>query len=288
MFSETLQEVVLSRGLIDATGQRHRSAWLRPLTGAQEAALSGSQRLDPHGVSELLSDSVARLGGYADPEPALMGALTRSDRSRLVLWLRASLFGDRVLLTITCPNPACGELADMDLRISEIAPPPTALAPEAIEVATPAGAAVLREPTGEDDQHLAGLEGSHRSRAGALWQRLVTLEGEPLSDWWALDAASRHQLALALHRMSQAPELSFVTRCPSCAGWIELHLDPVRLLRRQLALGAGRLLVEVHALAFHYGWGEAEILALSRTRRWRYLELLRRQVEGRPLLETWS
>ena len=58
---------------------------------------------------------------------------------------------------------------------------------------------------------------------------------------------------------------------------------PVDLLARSLATGEQRLLAEVHSLAFHYGWSEADILALPRPRRFAYLELLRDQLEGRPL-----
>ena len=46
------------------------------------------------------SFSVSRLGGYIDPGPEHMEALTRYDRQRLVLRLRESLFGDRLLLTV--------------------------------------------------------------------------------------------------------------------------------------------------------------------------------------------
>jgi hypothetical protein len=54
---------------------------------------------------------------------------------------------------------------------------------------------------------------------------------------------------------------------------------------REVGASAGRLLAEVHFLAFHYGWSEGEILDLPRTHRWRYLELLRNQLEGRPLVD---
>lgn len=287
MFAESFTEVRLARGLVDETARRHRRAWLRPLTGWQEAALSGAT-LDPRGVSELLCQSLARLGGYSDPSAELMDALTRYDRQRLVLCLRQSLFGDRLPLTLRCPNPDCGELADMDLEISSLLPDATEPVPEVVEVQTPQGRALLREPTGVDDQVMHTHRGSHRERSDALWARLVLeLDGRPL-DVDALTLETRQLLALGLERISRHPELSFVTRCPECGGWIELHLDPIALLARELELGAGRLVVEVHALAFHYHWTEAEVLALSRTRRWRYLELVKRQVEGRPLLDTWT
>jgi hypothetical protein len=65
---------------------------------------------------------------------------------------------------------------------------------------------------------------------------------------------------------------------------MEVELHPAELLARELRLGGDRLPAEVHVLAWYYGWSEAEILALPRTRRWTYLELVKRQVEGRPLI----
>ena len=76
----------------------------------------------------------------------------------------------------------------------------------------------------------------------------------------------------------------FTTWPSSCSAWFELELGPADLLAWELGLGSDRLFAEVHLLAFSYHWSEEAILALPRERRWRYLELLRRQGEGRPLL----
>ncbi|MGH2511825.1 MAG: hypothetical protein ACRDGQ_03965, partial [Candidatus Limnocylindrales bacterium] len=118
-----------------------------------------------------------------------------------------------------------------------------------------------------------------------MWGRLVSRTGEPVGadGWLALDPASTQLLAAALAGLDPCADLAFVSTCPRCGTWIELELDPVDLLVRSLATGEPRLLAEAHCLAFHYGWSEAEILALARPRRLAYLELLRDQVEGRPL-----
>ena len=166
--------------------------------------------------------------------------------------------------------------------------------PEWIEVDTPDGPARFRPPTGADEHAVAGRESAapEHERDVVLWCRIVARVGdrEPLApdDWLALAPASRQAIALALARSGTAPELFFASRCPSCAAWLELDLDPFELLTRQFRLGADRLLAEVHSLAFHYGWSEDQILSLPRSRRWRYLELLQSQLEGRPLLGTWS
>lgn len=59
--------------------------------------------------------------------------------------------------------------------------------------------------------------------------------------------------------------------CPACAHHFLLLLDPGSLLAEELRMKAARLLGEVVALARAFGWREADILALSASRRAAYL-----------------
>lgn len=299
MFGETARQVVLQHGVIDDTGTRHRVALLRPLSGWQEAALGAAAgSLDAASRSELLAACLERLGGYGEVSPELCAALPRGDQDLLALHLRVLMFGDRVDLTVRCPNPDCGELADLGLPLAELLPDTERPLPERIAVDTPSGPAILRRPTAEDDALVEQLGGDRASRSAALWSRLLLALGEQEAseagpaltpeEWAALPPATRQTLALALGEDPCGPELSFASRCPSCRAWIELELVPIELLARELARGADRLLVELHCLAFHYGWSEDQCLSLPRDRRWRYLELLTRQLEGKPLLDAWS
>lgn len=64
---------------------------------------------------------------------------------------------------------------------------------------------------------------------------------------------------------------------------MEVELDAAFLLATELGGASDRLFAEVHLLAFHYHWSEAAILSLTRQRRWRYLDLIRRQTAGQPV-----
>ena len=277
--------VELPHGLFDADGVCHRHAVLRPVTGREELILADADA-GPRAVSDLLAAVIERLGGYDGVDDALAAALTRGDRQALTLHLRAGLYGDRIPLIVRCPNPACAALSDVDLRISELLPASAPPRPW-LECDTPSGLAQIREATGADDDLVAGHGGSRAERVALLWSRLLVLDQREIDtdEWPALPAATRHAVALALAEGTRAPELCFLTRCPTCRAVIELALDPFALLARELRSGGDRLLAEVHALAFHYHWPESEILALPRPRRWRYLELLGRELEGRPILE---
>lgn len=186
---------------------------------------------------------------------------------------------------VVCPNPCCREAADLGLSVSGLAPESAVAAPELIRAETPAGPAILREPTGADNACVAGLPGVAAS--ALLWSRLVLdLAGQGTitpEAWTELDAGVRYALALALAEAQSGPVLSFVSPCPSCRALMEVELDAAALLAAEMGSAADRIFAEVHLLAFHYHWTEDAILSLGRDRRWRYLELLRRQAAGQPL-----
>ncbi|MBS0643116.1 MAG: hypothetical protein JSS43_24895 [Proteobacteria bacterium] len=290
---EPAREVALARGLIDETGARHRRVLLRPLNGWQEWSLAAApDRIGAAEVHALLASCIERLGGYSEIDTSHTAALSRGDRARLALELRSLLFEDRLPLTQRCPNPDCRELADLDLFVSQLLGEPGAPEPEWFDVATEDGPARVRPPTGLDEEISMALPAPPEQQAALLWSRITGAVGDQrgltAEDWLALRPATRQAIAMALADGEAAPDLTFLSRCPACAGWLELEINPFDLLTRELRRGADRLLAEVHCIAFHYSWSEDTILALPRSRRWRYLELLRDQIEGRPLNEGWG
>jgi hypothetical protein len=77
--------------------------------------------------------------------------------------------------------------------------------------------------------------------------------------------------------MAQADPLADIQLkidCPSCRHRWRAAFDIVSFLWTEIEAWAGRMLSEVHTLARAYGWREAEILALSATRRQFYLEMV--------------
>src|SRR5262249_22494798 len=70
-------------------------------------------------------------------------------------------------------------------------------------------------------------------------------------------------------------DLSFALQCPQCAAVWEAPFDAAGFFWQELSDWARRLLRDVHELASAYGWSEAEILALTPTRRGAYLDLIR-------------
>jgi hypothetical protein len=292
MWSDLRRDVVLSRGLIDEQGTQYRHASLRTLSGLQEAAWADAgDPLARDRIHALLSASLERIGDYERPDADLVAALSRSDQSRLLFGLRRLLFGERILVVTRCANPGCGELIDISMRVDELSEPEPQAQPEWIEVETPDGVARVRPATGADELACgrAGVIGPER--AALLWSRLIQAVGaQPCAgpaDWWALAPATRQAIALGLAE-ADSDGADILSACPACGAAIELRADPATLMLRELHHGVQRLGAELHCLAFHYGWTEAESLQLPRQRRWQYLELLNRELEGRPLIDGWT
>jgi hypothetical protein len=62
--------------------------------------------------------------------------------------------------------------------------------------------------------------------------------------------------------------------CPTCGTGGHALLDAADVLFREIGVTRGDLYRQVHRLALGYHWSEADILALSWTKRQRYLDLL--------------
>lgn len=273
--------LVLPRGVVDTDGVRHDTVVFASLTGREEFVLSGlGTDPGPREVSTLLATCIARLGGYEGVDETLAAALPRADRDVALLGLRRLLFGERVSLVLRCP--ACEALADLDVQIEQLLPRERGV--EHIDVDTPHGPARLRPPNGADDVVVADSALPTQLSAALLWSRLVVQLGDRDSidaeDWLQLDAPTRLALGLALADAPGQPEHVVVTACPDCGAPYGVRLDPATLLLREVGPRGSRILAEVHTLAFHYHWSEGEILALPRSRRWAYLDLLRNELSG--------
>ena len=285
----TVLEVQLGRGLVDTDGVRHRTAHFVPPDGWLEAAVTeavdptGPAPVDPGTRHRVLAGALERIGGYAEPDAALIGALSRGDLDQLGYGLRRAVLGSALALVLHCANPACREAADVDLTVEDLLAATVEPEPEWFAARAADGDEVLlRAATGLDDLAVAAVDGPPEVRTAALMARLVRDVASP-ADWLARPAAQRTAALLALAAAPVAPTTDLQVSCPSCAAVMEVRLDPLVLLARELRAGGDRLLLETHCLAFHYGWSEEEILALPRQRRWGYLALLRAQVTGAPL-----
>jgi hypothetical protein len=98
-------------------------------------------------------------------------------------------------------------------------------------------------------------------------------EGQPVEND-RLPQSILERLELEMSRLDAQANIQVELECPSCRrGWTAAF-DILAFFWSELDAWAQRLLVEVHQLASVYGWREADILAMSATRRSSYLNIV--------------
>jgi hypothetical protein len=89
----------------------------------------------------------------------------------------------------------------------------------------------------------------------------------------ALPESIVERVAEHLSKADPRAETLIRLTCAACGHQWQVVMDIERFLWVKVAALAKRLLREVHVLARAYGWGEADILAMTATRRQFYLEM---------------
>jgi hypothetical protein len=250
----------------DAGIRRRRDFAFRPLTGALEMALAEtaeSASSTPQAVTRALDLALARIGGEA-PSAARIAALCVGDRQFLMRELERHLGSEGGWFQADCRH--CGGPFDFRIDYTEL---PIQEAPEGFPRATvlhDGRELAFRLPTGADQEALLRIP---EAEAPTWLMRRLALDAD------ALPPAAPDLLAeveAALDAVAPGIVLTVQSTCPQCGGDNPVDLDPYRALARS----SEPLLQEIHQIAAHYHWSEADILALPRTRRQRYLQLIDR------------
>ena len=175
----------------------------------------------------------------------------------LLAW-HTTLFGRRWRAYARCPT--CEATLEYDIPVDRAA---LTAPPDHLEIEAGERRYVVRWPDSGDLAAAAACPDRDRARA-LLVARIVGAEAEPV-------AVPAILAALAdAHRACWTMTLC----CCDCAGSWEVAFDPGEFLWRELRAAARRILREVDVLARAYHWSEADILALSDTRRHAYLEMV--------------
>lgn len=201
-----------------------------------------------------------------------LDALPIGHRDALLMSLRSWLFGPELNTVTACP--ACAEPLESALHIDDLRLDAAAMG--AVYAASIAGWQLrFRSPTQGD---LLAVSADHdvcSARLGVLSRCLIearAADGSPAS---AAALPDSIVTAITQEMASADPqanvELALV--CPACTHAWTAGFDIVRLLWTEIHAWARRTLRDVHRLARAYGWREADVLALSPTRRQIYLSM---------------
>lgn len=216
----------------------------------------------------------ALLDGVPGGAEGAAQALPVGRRDAQLLELQQALFGPTLDALAQCPH--CGEQLELNLRVSDLR------VPDATDMAEAEPVVCLEH----DGYHLRGRLPDSRDLAAAaqaadvheardmLMQRCLleaTHDGQPLAPHELPDTLLR-QLGDAMSAADPQADTELALECPACAHCWNEPFDVGSYLLCSLEQWAERCLDQVHTLAQAYGWTEAHILALSPSRRARYIE----------------
>jgi hypothetical protein len=198
-----------------------------------------------------------------DARGEALNALSLGQRDAALLRLRERLFGAALDFVATCP--ACSGIVESTLDARGLAM--DVRAPEPQELALDDRSLRFRVPVLGD---LLGLPVDPQAARRALVSRCLESD--------APDDLPDHAIAAigaAMSAADPAADIELALECAHCGERWEAAFDIATFLWREIDAWARRTLREVHALARAYAWREADVLAMSPTRRQIYLELSR-------------
>ncbi len=208
------------------------------------------------------------------PEDAL-GRLTIGQRDACLLTLREWVFGPQLVSRAICP--ACGERLELNFSVADIRGNSESGPVEVYSQLIGDYVIQFRLPNGMDLVGISGSDDVVSSRQQLLEQCLHTVQhnGQEVSPD-QLPASVVEEVVQQIAQADPQADVQLALLCPACGhGWQALF-DIAEFFWNELNAWAARCLHDVHTLASAYGWDEADILAMSTTRRQFYLEMVGR------------
>lgn len=229
--------------------------------------------------------ALALLGAaYPDSSAEEIARWSVGRRDARLLALRESLFGSALEGVSTCP--LCGRSLELTFRVSDILVQPPQ--PEPPEQADPPvtvsldGYRIRARPLNSLDlisiEEVSDLAEARQRLLGRCVLSAVRSAGgsaeEPVADVGELPGAVAEAVAGGLAQADPQADIRLELECSDCGHQWTTPFDISVFLAGEIRSWVRRLLREVHQLACAYGWSEAEILAMTPTRRSAYLEML--------------
>jgi hypothetical protein len=266
----------------------YREAGLRPITGDDEDFLLsfGEESSTAQRVTALLTRCLTRLPPLEAVTRQAVRSLTVGDREALLLQLMRLTTGDRMVCIVTCPHTSCGEKMDLDLAIDDLLLPPYDHAQATFRRSCAANGDSFdihfRLPTGADQEAVANLaRRCPEDAAASLLERcIIDIKVNGKETETTLPESVFFKLSEAMAKLDPQAELVLNLNCPYCYQAFSTALDMGTFIYEEIEGRSRSLYREVHLLAWHYHWSEADILGMTADRRRRYLELLSESLQG--------
>jgi hypothetical protein len=246
---------------------------VRPLTGGDEMQLEEQSSLTPAAwANRLLAACTLDLASGSPVGLPVVRTLSLGDRERLLLAAYAANFAGTADMVLNCGKNGCGETIELQLDLATFLAerPGRGDGAQTFTIAEGETQVTCHLPTAGDLEAVAELGRTNPAAAAdALVARCLVAASEPTGP---RDPPLLDRLAKEVERRDPDAEIRIAVTCPSCGTAVQALLDAGAILRARCAMGEG-IHAEVARLARVYHWSEAEILALPRQRRRRYLDL---------------
>jgi hypothetical protein len=210
---------------------------------------------------------------YPEKTPADLAALPLGRRDAYLLEFREALFGPALDCYAECPR--CEARLEFRVNIKDLLFERAAGESEPVAGELHRGDLYLRyrAPNSADLSALLNCSDVASARASLIGACVIEARrGGELLAAADIPAPAIDELASKLGESQSCADIFFALQCADCGHSWQLVLDIVAFLWNEVSLLAKRYLYEVHALAWAYGWSEADILAMSPARRRFYLE----------------
>jgi hypothetical protein len=289
--------VKLPGGHVDAQGIIHREVEIIPLSGSDEELLAGSQNSESASlVTLVLSRCVRRIGTISPVSGQLIRNLLVADRQYLLLKLREATFGERIYANPFCPWPDCGKRMSIDFSIYDIPVIDSADKGPIFTMDLSSDAVFIDEneerftevsfrlPNGEDQETISPMLAENESKAFALLLercilRIGSINNPGREGIQKLSPLARLEIEKKMEEIGPKVELTLETSCPECERDFTVPFDIQDFIFGEFRTDLDLLYREIHYLAYHYHWGEREIMEMPREKRRRYIEVLADEIE---------
>ena len=227
------------------------------------------------GLSQSLIEKSLRLIVHTFPglDIQTAAALSIGDRDARLLRIRKALFFFFLQNATHCP--ACGEKIEWEMPVSGLelqTIQPAAERPQ-LEFQYQNKELVMRLPNTMDVLEAIELE-SPEEQSNSLLQRCILRSSLPFERVEDYPESLKSDILHQMESLDPQANIEIQVQCPACQHAWNMLFDIMNYLWTEIGQLAHRLLQDVFLLARSFGWPEAEILAMSRTRRNWYIQML--------------
>jgi hypothetical protein len=203
--------------------------------------------------------------------PPQLAQLSIGQRDALLLTLREWTFGSQIQSIVTCGK--CGERLELSFSVADICTSPP-ISSQTFSLQVAGWEIEFRLPNSLDLMAIASL---HTQPSKLLERCLLQVkEHEEIQPVGKLPTEIASTVITQMAKLDPQADVQLNLCCPACSYQWQSTFDIVSFFWSEIHAWAIRTLREVHILASTYGWGEAEILAMSPYRRQLYLEMVGR------------